>query len=178
MNEEEKMHARTRKSLYSRQVKQFLSVYTKARKNGDLSKMCLEENADKFAQKIEYLGDRLSYKLFLAEMYSFIGRFKEAREILSWYDKEDLTISERKQYENIEKGILIEENKRMIRRLCERGKNFQEILNECEKVGTCNRVLMDFKFIKEVMNQYKIGEAKKLEQSNKVQVKQEDEIER
>lgn len=150
----EKMSARTRKSLYSKQIKQFLGMYVKAREEGNLSKMNLEENAEKFAKKIEYLGERLSYKLYLAEMYSYIGKFNKARDILSMYDKSDLTNLEKKQYEKIENGIINHENEAIIRRLCERGKNFQEIMQECERVSTSNRVMMTPKYIKSIINQY------------------------
>ena len=88
------------------------------------------------------------------------------KHILSWYDKDDLTDMERKHYENIEKGIIIEENKKLIKRLCEKGKNYEEILSECERVGTSNRVMMNSKFIRDVMDEYKQEKIKQEQEKN------------
>lgn len=160
-NEAHKMQAKTRKSLYQKQIKEFLSRYMLAKDNGTLDKMNLAENVKKFEAKLNYIGERVSYKLYLAEMYLYLEKFNKVREILSWYELENLTDMEKRQYKNIEKDIIIQENKKLIQRLCDKGKSYQEILDECEKVGTGNRIYLKPKFIKETMNDYLNKEDKK-----------------
>ena len=150
----DKMHVKTKRSLYNKQVKQFLSLYIEAKKEGNLKKMRLEENASKFAAKIEFLSDRVSYKFYLAEMYTYIGQISKARDILSEYEKDQLTKIEKQQYDNIEKEIIAQENKKTIKRMCERGKTYAEIREECERVSTGNRVHLTPQFIKDVIAEY------------------------
>ena len=148
------MQVRTRRQVYQKQVKEFLSKYVAAKESGNLKNMNLTENVEKFAQKISFLGERVSYRLFLAEMYSEIGKFMDAREILSFYDKSELTDLEKHQYENIEKQIIVQENRAKIRKWCLQGKNYEDISKECERIGTENRVLITPQFIKSVINEY------------------------
>ena len=151
---EKQMQVRTRRQVYQKQVKEFLSKYVAAKESGNLKNMNLPENVEKFAKKISFLGERVSYRLFLAEMYSEIGKFMDAREILAYYDKSELTDLEKHQYENIEKQIIIQENRAKIRKWYAQGMNYEDISKECERIGTENRVLINHKFIKSVINEY------------------------
>lgn len=152
--EEQKMHVKTKKSLYQKQIKEFLGRYREAKDKGQLDKLNLQENARKFEAKLNYIGDRISFRLYLADMYLYIGNVKKVREILSGYDFDTLTEMEKRQYKNIEDGIITQENKAIIGKLCEKGLDYQGILNECEKVPTGNRIYLKPKVIKEYMTEY------------------------
>lgn len=136
-------------------IREQLKEYKLAYKNGRISKELSKKNLNRLIRKIEYLGNSIPDKLFLATVLADLERYKDAEDILSEYENETLDLYERSLYKNTKQNVIYKRNVSFISSLYYSGKSFEEIMNIAERENSEYRIGLTIPFIRNVINQCK-----------------------